>query len=109
MDETISLNALSKVEKPNTIKLKGNLNKNSLSILADSGSTHSFLDLETTKKIGCLITRVVTMRVMVANGNHVFSWHVCHQFTCKIHGKEFKDLSGFLDWEVIIWFWREAQ
>lgn len=91
MHEAISLNALSGVEMPITIRLRGEAKKNSLTILVDSGSTHSFLDLETAKKIGCPITRAVPMRVTIADGNHILSWHTCHKFKWKIHGMEFED------------------
>lgn len=91
MDEAISLHALSGVEMPNTIRLRGEAKKNSLTIQVDSGSTHSFLDLETAKQIGCPITRVGAMRVTVADGNHILSLHNCPKFRWKIQGVEFED------------------
>lgn len=42
VDEAISLNALSGIEVPNTIKLRGESKKNNMFIFLDSGSTHSF-------------------------------------------------------------------
>nr|XP_009796424.1 PREDICTED: uncharacterized protein LOC104243009 [Nicotiana sylvestris]XP_016468831.1 PREDICTED: uncharacterized protein LOC107791307 [Nicotiana tabacum] len=76
---------------PNTIKLRGEAKKNSLTILLDSGSTHSFLDMEAARKIGCLIAEAVPMRVTVANGNYLMSLHICHKFRWKIQGIEFED------------------
>nr|XP_016449252.1 PREDICTED: uncharacterized protein LOC107774272 [Nicotiana tabacum] len=91
MDEAISLNALSGTEVPNTIKLGGEAKRNKITILLDSGSTHSFLDLETARRIGCQIIEAVPMRVTVANGNHITSLHSCPRFKWKIQGVEFED------------------
>ncbi|XP_070022199.1 uncharacterized protein [Nicotiana sylvestris] len=91
VDKAISLNALSGTEVPNTIKLRGEAKKNSLIILLDSGSTHSFLDMEAAKKIGCLILEAVPMRVIVENGNYLMSLHICHKFKWKIQGVQFED------------------
>ncbi|XP_075088178.1 uncharacterized protein LOC142170225 [Nicotiana tabacum] len=51
MDEAITLNALSGTEVPNAIKLRGEAKRNKITILLDSRSTHSFLDLETARRI----------------------------------------------------------
>lgn len=51
VDETISLHALSGVEVPNTIRLKGEVGKKELIVFLNSGSTHSFLDLTAAKEI----------------------------------------------------------
>lgn len=91
MDGAISLNALSETEVPNTIKLKGESKKNQMTILLDSGSTHNFLDLEIAKKMGCLIAEASPMRVMIANGNHLMSLHICHMLKWRIQGVEFED------------------
>lgn len=77
MDEAIYLNTLSGTEVPNTIILRGEAKRNIITILLDSRSTHSFLDLETAKKIGCTISDAVPMKVTVANKNHIFSLHTC--------------------------------
>ena len=49
----ISLNALSGIPTHNTMRVKGHILRQLLHILMDSGSTHNFLDLHTTKKLGC--------------------------------------------------------
>lgn len=91
VDEAVSLNALSGAEVPNTIRLRRESKKNSMSILLDSGSTHSFLDIETAKKMGCVVKVTSPMRVTVVNGNHVMSYHTCPSFKWKIQGVEFED------------------
>lgn len=78
--EAVSLNALSGTEVPNTIRLKWESKKNSMSILLDLGSTHSFLDMETAKKMGCMIKEISPMRETVANGNLAMSYHTCPSF-----------------------------
>lgn len=69
IEEIVSLNALLGTEVPNTITLNGTSKKKMLTILLDSRSTHSFLDFETTRQIGCVLREARHMRVTVANGN----------------------------------------
>lgn len=88
--EAINLNALSSTELVNTIRPKGYA-KMKLSILLDSGSTHSFVDLETAKQIGYPIKEARPMRVTMANGNYIMSLYSCPKFQWKIHGEEFED------------------
>lgn len=64
----------------NTIRLRGESKKNSLTILVDSGSPHSFRDFETTRRIRCPITTIMPMRVTVANENRIGSLHTCPKF-----------------------------
>ncbi|GJU23444.1 putative alpha/beta hydrolase fold protein [Tanacetum coccineum] len=49
----ISLNAMSRIPTYNTMRMKSNVAKHTLHSLLDTGSTHNFLDLFTTKKLGC--------------------------------------------------------
>lgn len=73
VDEAVSLNTLPGTEVPNTITLNGTAKKKILTILLDSGSTHSFLDIETARHIGCLLKEARPMRVTVANENQLMS------------------------------------
>lgn len=91
LDEAISLNALSGTVVPNTIKLGGESKKNKITVLLDSSSTHNFLDLEIAKRIGCLINDARPMKVTVANGNHITSWHTCPKFKWRVQRVEFED------------------
>lgn len=90
MYEAISLNTLSGTEVPNTIRLRGESKKNKITILLDSRSTHSFLDLETAKRIGCVIYKAIPMRVTIANRNHIMSLHTCPRFERRIQGWNLK-------------------
>lgn len=49
----LSLNAMTGISNYQTMRVTGMHDKKLLQILFDSGSTHNFLDLETTKKLGC--------------------------------------------------------
>lgn len=92
VEEVVSLNALSGTEVPNTITLNGTSKKKLLTILLDSGSTHSFLDMETARQIGCIHKEARPMRVTVANGNQLMSLYSCPMFKWKIQGIEFENL-----------------
>ncbi|OIT03430.1 hypothetical protein A4A49_57614, partial [Nicotiana attenuata] len=94
VEEAVSLNALSGTEVPNTITLNGTAKKKILTILLDSGSTHSFLDIETARQIGCVLKEARPMRVTVANGNQLMSLYSCPMFKWKIQGIEFEDSWG---------------
>ncbi|KAF3652100.1 hypothetical protein FXO37_17671 [Capsicum annuum] len=61
-------------EVPNTIRLQGEAKKNKVTILLNSGSTHSFLDMDTAKKIGCNIQGVEfvdSIRLVRLGGNDI--------------------------------------
>ncbi|XP_059315449.1 uncharacterized protein LOC132066077 [Lycium ferocissimum] len=91
IEEAISLNALSGCEVLNTIRLNGTAKKQVLTILLDSGSTHSFLDMEIAKAIGCVIKEDRPMRVIVANGGILMSLFSFPRLKWKIQGVEFED------------------
>lgn len=91
VDEVIILNSLLGTEVPNTIKLRGESKNNNTSILLDSSSTHSFLDIETVKNMRCVIKKTSPVRVTVANENHVISHHICPIFKWRTQGVEFED------------------
>lgn len=91
VEEVTSLHALSGTEIPNTITLRGEYKKNDLTILLDSGSTHRFLDMKTSRHLGCTIKEAMPMRVTMANGNKLISRHTCPKFNWKIQGVEFTD------------------
>lgn len=97
IDEAISLNALLGTMTSNTIKLKGMYGKQKLIILADSGSTHSFMASSCAKQLGCVIKKDAPMRVTAANGRHLMSYHFCFSFKWKIHGIEFEHKLRLLD------------
>ena len=53
----ISLHAIKGVGNSKVIKVEGNVHNNSLMVLIDSGSTRSFINETTGKRMGCPTTR----------------------------------------------------
>ena len=76
-DGEISLHALKGITNNRIIKVEGKVKEGSLLILINSGSTHSFLDESTTKKLKCPLTSTLPLSVIVANGNQVLSNSAC--------------------------------
>ena len=70
-DGEISLHALKGITNNKIIKVERKVKEGSLSILIDSGSTHSFLDDSTARKLKCQFTGTPPLSVVVANGNRV--------------------------------------
>lgn len=76
----ISVHALSGNVTPNTIKLKGLLKKRKLSVLVDSGSTHSFLDPIAARLNNITMVTTPPLVVMVADENRLVSDSKCPAF-----------------------------
>ena len=47
----VSLLAMTGISQPQTLKLKGHIQKNNVVVLIDSGSTHNFLDATVAKRL----------------------------------------------------------
>ncbi|XP_012849939.1 PREDICTED: uncharacterized protein LOC105969713 [Erythranthe guttata] len=67
----ISLTALTGQSTANTLKVKGKVKNNYLKMLLDTWSTHSFLDPQTTRQLGCEVIYTNNLLVTVANGNQM--------------------------------------
>ncbi|XP_012844847.1 PREDICTED: uncharacterized protein LOC105964883, partial [Erythranthe guttata] len=76
----ISVYALAGQVSPTTIKLVGMVNRQPISILVDTGSTHTFLDPNTAKRLKCILEPTSQWKVSVADGRKVFSKYKCSQF-----------------------------
>lgn len=63
----ISIHALTGVHSFSTMKVVGSVGSRQLHILIDSGSTHSFINAQTTHKLRCIQTEVKPLSVSVAN------------------------------------------
>lgn len=75
----ISLHAISGILPPQTMRLKGAINRHSVAILIDSGCAHNFIHLMTARKTGIKIQKEGTMEVMVANGEKLISPGCCNR------------------------------
>ncbi|PHT49607.1 hypothetical protein CQW23_09354 [Capsicum baccatum] len=58
-------------------------------VLIDIGSTHNFLDYNTARKLGCLLTAITPFGVSVADGKKVQSNYMCKGLTWKMQGVTF--------------------
>uniref|UniRef100_A0A803N4P4 Retrotransposon gag domain-containing protein n=1 Tax=Chenopodium quinoa TaxID=63459 RepID=A0A803N4P4_CHEQI len=85
----LSVNALNGNQNRHTIRGKGMVNERPFHVLIDSGSTHNFLDLILSKKLGCKIEFIPPQSVAVADGNSLKCQHVCKGFTWRIQNRVF--------------------
>ncbi|PWA98195.1 hypothetical protein CTI12_AA000110 [Artemisia annua] len=86
----ISLHALTGVATYKTIKLKGLVNKHTLTILVDSGATHNFIDPTTLRKLGCVEEYSTPLIVKVGDGNKLSSDSKCSKFKWITQGQTFE-------------------
>lgn len=88
-DPEISVNALTGIASFKMIRVTGYYKNKPLHILIDSGSTHNFLDEEAAKKLGCHITNIPTLSVVVADGAGVAITSSVKQFPWTIQNTGF--------------------
>ncbi|XP_026452244.1 uncharacterized protein LOC113352661 [Papaver somniferum] len=62
-----------------------------VTILVDTGSTHSFIDVALAKRLFCNIQPTSHLLVTVANGERITSSRVCQQMEWQIQGHQFKE------------------
>ncbi|XP_026396090.1 uncharacterized protein LOC113290721 [Papaver somniferum] len=82
----ISFHALDGNISHTSIKIKGRVKGHELTILVESGSTHSFLDPSVAKRCGTNILPTQTLQVTVADGNKLLSQAKCPGFTWVMQG-----------------------
>ena len=79
-NRAISLHDIKGVASNKIITVEGKVQEGTLMVLIDNGSTHSFLDENTTKKLNCRLTGTQPLTVTVDNGNKVLSNLACAGF-----------------------------
>lgn len=84
----ISFNALSGSLKPKTIRIPGQVKRRKVSILIDSGSTHSFIDEKLVKELKYKVEPTQSVTVTVANGDKLHSTATCNPLTWVMQGME---------------------
>lgn len=67
----MSVHALDGTIDYRSMRVKGGIKRKMVHVLIDSGSTHNFMDLETSKKLSCKLERIPPLSVAVANSNRV--------------------------------------
>ncbi|XP_074343112.1 uncharacterized protein LOC141680927 [Apium graveolens] len=87
----ISVNALSGNRSIGTIRLQGVLKGKRISILIDSGSTHSFIDSGLVKQLGLIAEVVLPLIVSVADGSRIIVDSICKKLEFTIQGHKFSN------------------
>ncbi|KAA8522988.1 hypothetical protein F0562_009411 [Nyssa sinensis] len=85
----ISVHALSGSLSYKTMRIKGKVKKNVVTILIDSGSTHNFLDPAMAKRAGASIQFTNPLTVVVADGTKLQSKAVVKEFQWVMQGTTF--------------------
>ena len=79
--------------QPKILKLKRVIKDRNLTILIDSGSTHSCIDIDVAKKLNYFIYPTKDLTVKVANGQRVKEVGKCHKISVQIQKLELQ--TGF--------------
>nr|GEX14628.1 gypsy/Ty3 retroelement polyprotein [Tanacetum cinerariifolium]GEX15581.1 gypsy/Ty3 retroelement polyprotein [Tanacetum cinerariifolium] len=85
----ITINALSGLNSYQTMRVRGRVGKQVVHILIDCGNTHNFLDIHTTKKLGCRLAKTTLMQVLVDNGKRMMSTYVCPDLKWSLQNEVF--------------------
>lgn len=72
-----------------TISIKGKV----VQVLIDIGSTHNSLDLDTAKRLGCVLTAILPFSVFAADGKKI---HICKSLVWKMQGVFFNTATRWL-------------
>ena len=90
VDDTpkISLKTIANIIQPQTLKLKGNIKNENVTVLIDTESTHNFLDIRVARKLKLFMHQVPYMKVMVLDGNTIEKVGKCQKV--KVQIQEFK-------------------
>ncbi|KAL5709153.1 hypothetical protein ACHQM5_019873 [Ranunculus cassubicifolius] len=99
----ISLQALSGNVSYQTMLLKGRVKNRNITMLVDTGSTHNFLDVNTTQALGCICSDTPAHQVMVAGGSHLTCDKVCQSFSWDINGVQFSSDVRLLSLGLLLW------
>lgn len=85
----VSLIALFGLQNHDIVKIAGKMEKQVLTILWDSGSTHSFIDISTAKKLGCVVEYTSPLVVTIADASKMECNSRCHRFEWQIGEHKF--------------------
>ena len=75
----ISLATITRISQPQTLKLKGDIKNNNVSILIDVGSTHNCINVNLAKIFNLFVFPMPNMKVMVAYGKKIENEGKCHK------------------------------
>jgi len=88
-EPVISLHALTGTPSPQTMRVRGALEKIGVIVLMDSGSTHNFLNPQIAQRLGLRPTHAGKMVVTVANGEKINCAGVCAGVLLWLQGEPF--------------------
>nr|CAD1831711.1 unnamed protein product [Ananas comosus var. bracteatus] len=86
----VSVWALSGEKQQDTIKVQGEVKGKTITILVDTGSTHSFIDFHTAKELKAQMIAAPSLAVTVAKGQKVLSKLQCPEFQWAMQGQDFQ-------------------
>ncbi|XP_016707913.1 uncharacterized protein [Gossypium hirsutum] len=86
---TISLNALTGMQRHNTMRMAAKMGTHWAIILVDSGSTHNFVDTKLVHRLPLPVVRQEQLRVSVANGSCLFTRGLCKEVTWEVQNHKF--------------------
>jgi hypothetical protein len=89
----ISLAAITGIAQLQTLKLRGHVKKENVTILIDTGSTHNFIDINVARRLNLFVYPTADIRVMVADGKRIDGVGKCHKVKLQIEDYELE--SGF--------------
>ncbi|VFQ89645.1 unnamed protein product [Cuscuta campestris] len=84
-----SLNSMSGVTTPRSLRLTGKIGQQGLDVLIDGGSTHNFVHPLTVEKLGLSLERVAAFRVYVGNGDSLCCTQQCRIVALELQGTTF--------------------
>ncbi|VFQ72131.1 unnamed protein product [Cuscuta campestris] len=84
-----SLNSMSGVTTPRSLRLTGKIGQQGLDVLIDGGSTHNFVHPRTVEKLGLSLEKVAAFRVYVGNGDSLCCTQQCRNVALELQGTTF--------------------
>jgi hypothetical protein len=69
----ISCNALAEIRTPQTLKIKGYIEKKKVIVLIDYGSTHNFIHYKLAKALNLFVYLAPEFQVMIVDGRTINS------------------------------------
>ncbi|XP_020095072.1 uncharacterized protein LOC109714771 [Ananas comosus] len=86
----VSVHALSGQNLHDTIKVQGEVKGKTLTILVDTGSTHSFIDYQVAREVKAEMVAATPLAVTVADGHKVMSKLKCASFQWTMQGEPYQ-------------------
>ena len=80
----ISLAAMTGISQQQTLKLKGHIKNENVTVLVDTRRTHNFLDIRVARKLKLFVHLVPNTKVMVTDGKKIEKVRKCHKVKLQI-------------------------